>query len=182
MVANSGVSNIEAEVSVYKVKAGYSTHVLNVVLSLGIGIIVASLFVAILNKFASGLAVFGAGILSTILYFALVGLTRIPAMPYFGVFIALSMILSVATSTLITTKYREMTKNDAKADKKEVICKTNSALKVLFVLVSIAVLLMSGIFAITNSVWVGLIMLVAGASGILSAVYFTPVLWAWLKK
>ena len=178
----TNIINIEASVSVHQLKGSYGSQVLKVALGLGIGILVASIFVLILNKFASALSVLSTSVLSIVLFMALVALTRIPAQPYFAVFTCVASILSLVTSTIITTKYKAEIKKDGKVSSAEVVGKVNSDLATAFALLMMAVLLFSLIFGIITSVFVGLIMFVAGVVGLFTAIYFTPFMWAVIRR
>lgn len=178
----TNIINIEANVSVHQLKGSHGSQVLKVALGLGIGILVASIFVLILNKFASALSVLSTSVLSIVLFMALVALTRIPAQPYFAVFTCVASILSLVTSTIITTKYKAEIKKDGKVSNAEVVGKVNSDLATAFALLMMAVLLFSLIFGIITSVFVGLIMFAAGVVGMFTAIYFTPFMWAITRR
>jgi len=176
------VVNVQATVSVHQLKGSHGSQALKVLLGLGIGLIVASLFVLILNKFASAVAVLSSSALSIVLFMSLVSLTRIPAQPYFAVFTCVASLFSLVISTIITTKYKSEIKKDSKISSAEVVGKANTELAITFALLMLAVLLFSLIFGIITSIAVGLIMLAAGVAGVFTAIYFTPFMWALLRR
>ena len=181
-INKANLTGVQVKVEVNNVKGSYGTQVVNMVLALAIGLVVASIFVAMLNKFASGFATLCAGTLASILFFALVGATRIPAWPYFNAFIGVATGLAVILSTLITSKYKDALKLNAKANKAEIVSDANNALKPVFKFFALALIVVSAVLAVTTSLWIGLIAFVSGVAGILSAVYFTPLIWSWIKK
>ncbi len=181
---NSSVSGVNAEVKVYENSGDYDAQAVMAIVAISIAVVVIFAYALIMNKVAGGLAVLCASILAVLLFTALMALTRIPAQPYFAILASAVAAISSALALVITSRYKALSKAKDKASKMEIAQETHASLFKVFIALVAGVLLaaiIAGATAGLTSIYIGLAILVAGVSGVASAVYMTPIIWSLIK-
>jgi hypothetical protein len=113
------------------------------------------------------------------------GITRIPAAPFVTIGGALSIILAGVISIATVNKYKMESKKADKATPVEIVEIVACKAKKLYILIGGAVLLSAIALCALGLPYVmlaGAQVLVAGISGIASAIFGTPFIWSLIKK
>ena len=179
------IQNVLAQVSVKEVFAKDSTNVGRVVLALSIAVVATFIIALIFEKLAGAVTVAFSSVLSAVLFIALMGLTRIPAAPFVAIGGAISVILAGVISSSTVNKYRAEYKKADKATNVQIVDKIARKSKKLYILISSAVLLVAVALCALGLPYVMIAsaqIVFAGISGISSAVFGTPFMWALIKK
>ena len=153
----------------------------------GVGIVAIFLFMLIMNKLASAVAVVASSFVSTLLFLSLMAITRIPAIP----FVEISMMIAGAFGAMLSVatvgRYREELKNNVseKYSCKEIANSVSRTELKKYVFILIGVLVAS--FAVFAFLTPYLMILggqigLAGICAILSAYFVTPMVWSAIKS
>ncbi|MBQ8426363.1 MAG: hypothetical protein IJX16_01220 [Clostridia bacterium] len=183
--SDSTVQGVLADVSVKEVLAKDNINVGRVVLALAIAVVVTFVIALIFEKLASAVAVAFSTVLSAVLFIAFMGITRIPAAPFVAIGGAISVILAGVISAITLNRYKVEYKKADKATNAQIVDKIANKSKKLYILISSAVLLVSVAlcaFGLPYIMIAGAQIVIAGISGISSAVFGTPFMWALIKK
>ena len=184
LTQNTTFTGVEAEVNVYKTAGKTFTQIPSLVLVLGVSTALIFVYTLIMNKLSSAVAVLCSSLVSVLLFTALMATTRIPAYPFFEVFAGLAMITSSAIALAITSRYKALSYKDEKSTAFEIAEKAHHSLRFVFIaLVGLACLasIIVAVIGLSASLFLGLGLLVAGLSAVVSAVYMTPLMWSLLK-
>ncbi|MBE5737984.1 MAG: hypothetical protein E7348_06255 [Clostridiales bacterium] len=182
---NNELNGNKASASINVVDANYNIQPLNVIIAYAVSVLVMFIYMLIMNKLASAIAVACSSILSVLLTVALVALTRIPAAPYVQFMPILAGVLSAVLSVVTVGGYREQLKSVEKYSVSEIASKVAVADKKKYVFALIVTL----VAAIAVAAFMTPYMLVLGGQiaivGIVAitvAYYLTPLLWTAIKK
>lgn len=179
--------DVTAEVEVNQVKGTNSLPAWQFVLALGIAVAVIFLYMLIMEKLASSVAVVCSSVLGFLLFVALTGLTRLPAVSFAGVGAAFATALSAILSASTVGKYKEEIKNSASSkisvyEIAEKVAK-NEKKKYIFILglVLVAAVALCALFTPYLMIVAGHLAL-AGVCSAFSAYFTTPLIWTAIKK
>ncbi len=176
--------DIQAEVKVYENLGSYDSQAGYIAIALAIAVVVTFAYSLIMNKLSGGVAVLCSSVLSAILFVALMGLTRIPAQPYFMILLSASVALALAISLVIVSRYKAFLKADDKSTAKDAVENVNKSLFKVYIAIAVCVLLsavIAGAIGGLSTICLGLGILVAGIAGIASSVYMTPFIFSLIK-
>lgn len=155
-----------------------------VVLALGIAIVAIFAYAIIMEKLAGSIATICASILSGLLFIALMNITRLPAYPFLGVSLGLSITLGAGITLSTINRLNEEYKNANKSDTFVIAEKINKVerLKYLFIaaVLLIAAVSISAFFTPYMMIIGGQIAL-AGLCAIVTSYFGAPLLWAVIK-
>lgn len=170
----------------------YSNGIGWIVLALGIASVVAFVYLFFVEKLASAVSVICSAVLSAILFVALLGATRIPAMPFATALCAVSFALATFLSAGLVNRFKEEIKlNESKHLSSEKMTYTQIADKAAmssllrYSFVFIGLLLVSVVFIAAGAAYVkflGLQLLVASVSAVFASLVGVPLLWPVLKN
>ncbi len=180
------MTNNEVAVVCNFVGQGSIVQPLKIVLAYGIAIVAIFIYMLIMNKLASAVAVICSSVASVIAFLAMLAITRIPAVP----FVELSAMLAGAIGALLSVstvgKYREELKNTVsnKFSVKEIadkVCKTEFK-KYLYILAAIVIASVAvSAFFTRYMLIIGGQLLVAGLVSTACAYFMTPLMWTAIK-
>lgn len=168
----------------FKAPIGY------IALALGISLVAIFLYLLIMEKLASALAVVLSTVGAGVLYMALLGLTRVPATPFAPYMFAFTFALSMLSSVGLVNRFKEQVRLNNSADSKEKLSFSqiadSSAKSSLFryLVIAFAILLTSVLMVIFGEghiEFLALNLLVAGASGLYASLIGTTLIWPLLK-
>ncbi len=176
------------EVNVESNQVGQGSIVQPLKILLAYGIAIASIFVymLIMNKLASAVAVICSSVASVVLFIAMMAITRIPAVPFVEITAMLAGVLGALLSVSTVGRYREEIKNTTsnKFSVNEIADRVaNSELKKYFYI--LVAVLIAGVavlaFLTRYMLIIGGQILIAGLVSALSAYFITPLLWTAIK-
>ncbi len=184
--ADETTAGNEVVVKVNKVYAlGEFMQPAKVLLAFGIAIVAIFLYMLIMNKLASAVAVICSSLVSVLAFISLLAITRIQASPFFEISAMLAGILGAVLSVSTVGKYKEAIKNSTeKLSAKEVadkVAKTEGK-KYLIALIG-SVIAGFAVFAFLTPylMIIGGQIMVAGVVATLCAFFTTPLLWTAIK-
>ena len=184
---NDAGVNLEAKVSTTESTPYFSKNVLNIALAVGVSAIAIMIYLIIMEKPASALAVLGSTLLSALIFASLLAITRVPALPFALATIVFSALLSALLATLFVSKAKAIVKNVAndKLTKREIADKAFGK-NVLPLIGVLAVSIVSAILFIAIGTgylkFLGIQIALGGISAVFSAGAWTPVIWSALRK
>ena len=186
-VIESKLDNNQAIIDVNAVYKGSYLQPLEMLIAYGVGIVAIFLFMLIMNKLASAIAVVASSLASIVLFLSIMAITRIPAMPFVEISLMIAGALSVMLSATTVGRYREELKNKLSekfscTDVADKVAKTEFK-KYLFILIGVLV----ASFAVFAFFTPYLMILggqigFAGISACLSAFFVTPAVWSAIKS
>ncbi len=153
-------------------------------LALGLSALAIFVYAIIMEKLAASVAVISSSVASFVMFVALMGILRIPAYPFVGVSMAVSMILGAALSLATSTRLREEYKNVERPDVKEISEKVmkEEGKKYLSALVAVAIgAIALSVFLSAYMVVVAGQLVVAGLVGCAMSYFLTPIIWSAIK-
>ena len=181
-----GLTTVGVEVSVGETAPRTSSNAWWVVLAIGIAVVVAFVYVAIMDKLAAAVSTIFSAVLSALLFVALMGITRVPALPFVAIGLAVSVAVSMALSVSTLRRYKEEGKNSAneKLSAKELTEKlfaveTRKHLVALCAIALGAIALV--VMGLTTVMFAGVQLLLAGIVGVYTATFSTPFIWSAIK-
>ena len=174
------------ELAVSEVETGTNNQVLNLVLALAIGAVAIFVYLFFVEKLVSALSVVLAGCGASLLFVALTALTRIPALPFLGLGIAVAFVLSSIFASVITARLKEEQKNTANEalSSKEIADKAANKSVERIAFLSVIVLVAAILFAALGRgyfIYLALQILIADVCSVCVAFFATPTLWTALK-
>ncbi len=181
-----GLTTVSVDVSFNETVERSSFGAWWVIIALGVALVASFIYVIIMDKLAVSVATVFASLCATILFIALLAITRIPATPFIGVMMAVSAIVASVFSVTTLRRYKDEWKNseNEKLSASELIEKLAPAIKVKYVIASALILLGAvQLFAIFSPslMIAGGQFLIAGISGIFSASLGAPLIWSAIK-
>ena len=159
---------------------------LKVLLAYGIAIVAIFLYMLIMNKLASAVAVICSSVASVIAFIAVMAITRIPAVPYFELTAMLAGALGALLSVSTVGRYREELKKTTtnKFSVNEIadtVANTESK-KYIYILVAVLIAGLSvAAFFTRYMLIIGGQIIVAGLVSAVCAYFMTPILWTAIK-
>ena len=185
--ANPSSQGNQATIVANAVYKGSYMQPLQMLLSYGVGIVAIFIFMLIMNKLASALAVVASSFASVVLFLAIMAITRIPAVPFVEISLMIAGVLSAMLSATTVGRYREELKGNLseKFSTKAIadnVAKTEFK-KYLFILIGVLVASVA-VFAFFTSylMILGGQIGFAGISACLSAYFITPAVWSAVKS
>lgn len=179
--ANEKTKSVQAEVMVNTILGDSEMQFGWVILAVGISVVAIFLYMLIMERLASALAVIGASIASLVLFVAIMGITRIPALPYVEVLTAFSAIFGAVLSVTTTRRYKEEIKSVVgKYSASAIACNVinKDFKKYLFALIAVFVAAVAiSALLVPYMMFAGLQILVAGIAAVCSAYVVTPIIW-----
>lgn len=163
------------------------TQPLKVILAFGIGLVAIFVYLLIMNKLASALAVICSSVLSVLVFVAVLAITRIPALPTFEFGAVGAGVIGAILSILTVSKYKEELKNavNNKIDTKEIADKTAIGQAKLYLFFLIGALV-AGValmaFFLPYMLILGGQIIVASIVAVVCAYFTTPLVWSAIKK
>ncbi len=185
--ANEATAGNEVTIKVNKVHAfNEFTQSAKILLAYGIAIVAIFLYMLIMNKLASAVAVICSSLVSVLAFISLLAITRVQALPFVSVSVMLAGILGAILSVSTVGKYKEVMKSSAeKLSVKDVANKASilEGKKYLIALIGVLVAGFALIALFTPYLMIigGQIML-AGVAAVASAYFTTPLLWTAIKR
>ncbi len=159
---------------------------LKILLAYGIAVVAIFVYMLIMNKLASAVAVICSSIASVVMFIALIATTRIPALPFFEISAMIAGILGALLSVSTVGRYREELKNTVATkfsvkDIAENVAKTESK-KYLYTLVAVLIASVAvSAFFMRYMLIIGGQLLIAGLVSVACAYFITPLLWTAIK-
>ena len=174
-----------AEVSLNKTKGSSYSQAGKILLAVGIGIVAIFLYLLIMEKLSSAVAVVSSSVLSMLVFVALMAITRLPAKPYFEAAVAFAGMFAAILSVSTVAKYKEEIKNaDGKINVfaiSEKVAKVESK-KYLFAVIAVlvAAVAVSAFFS-TYLMIMGAQLALGGIAAAVVSYFMTPFIWAIIK-
>ena len=170
----------------------YNSGVGYIVLALAIGGLASFIYLLFAEKMAGAVSVISSAVLSSLLFIALLAITRIPAQPFAPAVCALTFALSMFLSTGFVNRFKEEVRlNDAVESSKDKLSYVQIADKSAtdslyrYAFVGGALLVIALLFVVIGSVYLtflGLQMIIATLSAVFSSLIGVPLLWPVLKN
>lgn len=185
-VQNAVGDVVVAECDVVAVSLTFKNQAINVLIALGVSTVAIMIYLLIVEKPAATFTVIFNSIFASILFFALIALTRIPVISSVEIYLVASYALTAIASIVLTSRLREISSvaGNEKLAYSEIASKgikesafRLSALLVLIVLVSLAVAIPFAPSLISSA----LCLLVAGVVSIFTSIIGTAIFWPALK-
>lgn len=177
------------DISVYQVQKTFFNKIGYVSLALGVGIVAIFIYLLLIEKLASAFAVAISGIISALLFVSLMAITRISASPFVWMMEVACVLLTVAISGGLTSRFREeSSKADSLNQKATSGQISNVAIdaSILRYVVITAFLVIGSVllFAVGKGDYkiLGLQLLVVSVVAIFSSIVWTPIMWCLIKK
>lgn len=164
-----------SEITVYSENQG-----LRIVGAMAITAVAIFVVLFFVEKWKSALTVACTSILSVLIFFALINVTRIPAVSLLGVSLGVSFLIGAVLSSVVIVRFREIIKNSSNKSIAEIANQgvQSSLLRICFVCVALAVLgALVAVLLGGYSVFVGLQIVLASLVAGACTVFVTPLLW-----
>ena len=183
---NLQMSNSEVSVVSNYVGQGSLVQPLKILLAYGIAVVAIFVYMLIMNKLASAVAVICSSLASVVMFVAMLAITRIPGVPFVELSAMLAGIIGALLAVSTVSRYREELKNTMsnKFSVTEIAEKTSKTefKKYAYILVAI---LIAGVavsaFFTRYMLVIGGQIIVAGLVSVLSAYFITPLIWVAIK-
>lgn len=177
---------VDVTVNFYKVKDNVNIDVWMPLAAAAIAIAVIFVYALIMEKLAASVAVIVSAVMSSLLFVAMMGITRIPANPFVTIGVALAMVIGAGLSITTVRRLKEENKNVAndKLSYVEIADKVAVLEKVKYILVTASIAVAAVGLAATASLYLifaGLQLLVSGVVGTFTSYFMTPLLWSAIK-
>ena len=185
--ANANTADNEVTVKINKVSVlGEIMQPGKVLLAFGIAIVAIFLYMLIMNKLASAVAVICSSLVSVLAFISLIAITRIQAFPFFEISAVFAGILGAVLSVSTVGNYKKALKNTTEKLSAKTVANKTSVLEAKKYLIALIGVLVAGfaVFAFFTPylMIIGAQIMVAGVSATLSAFFTTPLLWTAIKK
>ncbi len=178
--------SLEVTVDVREVNGQGYSNLSSLVIALVIATVAIFVYSLIIEKLAGALATIFSAFVSVLAFIALLGITRIPALPFIGVGIAVALVVSSALSVSTSNRFREETKNTANSSlsASELTFEVSNKEKNKYIIFAIIVALISIAliaFALPHLMIAGAQILIAGLCGVGASYFGTPLIWSAVK-
>ena len=184
--SDNTIESLVASVSISEVAVANNNSNLNIVFVMAIAIVVAFVYLAITEKYATSFVAIINSVISSILFIAIIGASRIPINATFDAFILSSFALSFILTLGLTERFKEILvlKGDSKPNLTEIVSLGLKLSIVRLIFVLLAILVVGIILTVVNFsyLFLALQILIAGISAVLSVAIFTCILWPLFKK
>lgn len=176
-----------ATVEVNEVDGDSFDQIVWILLGVGITIAVAFIYTLIMEKLACAVSVICSSVLSFVLFFSLMALTRLPAVTFVGVLSVLAVALSAALSVSTANAYNREIKDSAKgkviySDVANKVSKFESKKYLLTLIIALVAAASLSAFFVPYMMILGGQIALAGVSAVVSAYFMTPLMWTIIKK
>lgn len=165
------------------VPASYS-QVWKVVLALGVSFVVCFVYLLFTHKLRSALSAILSSIIASLLFFALIALTRIPAYPFFDAMAIGVAALSCLLSSGMLNRFKEEVRLNEKATDEEIVSKVTKDSVLRYVFVAVSLVLVALVFIILGSAtlkYLGLQIALAAVSATFVSLFWMPLFWKLFK-
>ena len=182
---NNNKVNVKVDVSEITVyNENQSLRLAGVLAITTVAIFVVLFFV---EKWKSALAVACTSALSSLLFFAMINIVRLPAVSLLGISLGIAFLIGAILSSVIIVRFREIIKNSSNTIKSiEDVAKqgvVSSLLRVCFVCIVLSVL---GVLLATllggYLLFAGLQIVLASITACICSIFVTPLIWVSLNK
>ena len=157
---------------------------LTLLLAYGIAAVAIFIYMLIMNKLASAVAVICSSVVSVLLYLAMMSITRIPAVPYIEIMAMVAGVIGAAVSVTLVGSYKEKIDGAEKATCGQVanMVAVEDFKKCLYVIVAAAIVSVALLlcFNIYMAAMAGSLMLACLVS-VITAYFTTPMIWTAIK-
>lgn len=156
------------------------------ILALSLGVVASFIYALIMEKLSGAVSVVCSSVCAALLFLALMGITRLPAYPYFGFGVSLASILGAVLSVATVRRCSEELKNagNSKLSVKQVAEKAIGIESKKYIFIAIAVLVCAvslAAFITPYLLIVGGQIILAGIVGLASAYFVSPLVWGAIK-
>ncbi len=158
-----------------------------IMLALGIAAVAIFVYMFFMEKLARAISVLAVSVISALLFFAMMGLTRIPAYPFVNAVFVLAAVLGAALASGLVSRMGEETKKagNAKLSFREIGDKATAVSWLRLCLVSgglaVAAILLIAIAPVYLKI-LGAQLILADITATFAAFSFTALIWSGLKK
>ncbi len=185
--ANANTADNDVTVKINKVSVlGEIMQPGKVLLAFGIAIVAIFLYMLIINKLASAVAVICSSLVSVLAFISIIAITRIQALPFLEISAVFAGILGAVLSVSTVGNYKKALKNTTEKLSAKTVVNNTSVLEAKKYLIALIGVLVAGfaVFAFFTPylMIIGGQIMVAGVSATLSAFFTTPLLWTAIKK
>ncbi|MBQ9734958.1 MAG: hypothetical protein IJV95_03755 [Clostridia bacterium] len=175
----------QATVDINKVSGVNDLQTGWVILALGIAMVAIFIYLLIMEKLASAVAVICSSALSMLLFVAIMAITRIPAIPYVEVLACLAGIIAAVLAVTTVGRYREEVKNangkfSAQAVAESVAKKDKKKYLLALIATLVAAVAVAAFF-VPYIMIMGAQIAVAGLVATFAAYFMTPFMWTLIK-
>lgn len=167
-----------------KVYAHNQLNPLTLLLAYGIAVVAIFVYMLIMNKLASAVAVICSSVISILLYVSMMSITRIPAVPYLEIMAMLSGVIGAAVSVTLVGSYKEKIGSAEKATCEQVanVVAKEDFKKCLYVIVAVAIASLALLLCFnTYMAIMGAGLVIAGLVSVVTAYFVTPMIWTAIK-
>ena len=173
-------------VNVYEAEDAGQSSLVSVIIAIVITAVAVSVLLMIMDKFAVALSVLFSGILSFVVYLALINLFRIPAMPYLAITTVGAFALAMAFAYVATDKFNEIASlsGNEKLSYSEIANLGAMANTFKYAVLGLSTLVVSALMMILGGGYfavLGLQLIALNFSVLLSCYVWLPRVWATLK-
>ncbi len=180
------VKNLVASVSINDVIVEKNNSNVNIIFVIAIALVASMLYLIFTEKFATALVSIINSVISTILFIAIIGASRIPINATFDALILVSFALSFILTLGLTERFKEilLLKSDSKPNLNEIVELGLKLSIVRLIFVLLAIVVVGIILAVVNFgfIFISLQLIVAGISAVCSSAIFTCAFWPLFKK
>ncbi len=173
-------------VEVYEITGYSNMNVVSILVGIAIALVVFFIYQLIADKWQIALTNLICALCSGVLFISIISLARIPAIPFVSITLAVAVILASIFSAVLLNRIKETYKiaGNEKLSAKEIsnLALKNSITRLIFMASAIVVSAISLACFGGYSLFIGLQVLVAGASAIYSAFLGAPAIYSLLKK
>ncbi len=183
-LADADFTSVSADVEVNQVIGNKKFDAGMLTIALCLGVLGIFIFALIMEKVAVAVATIGSAVVSFLLFLSLIAILRIPAYPFVGVGLALSVaissLMSITSARVMRLTYKSKDKPNAKQIADSVMDKEGK--KYLFILIAflVAGVAISALF-VPYMMIVGAQLVILGLVSVVSAYFVTPLIWSAIK-
>ena len=176
-----------ATVEVNQVDGDNFSQICWILLGIGITLVVAFLYTLIMEKLASAVAVLCSSVVSFLLFFSLMALTRLPAATFVGALSAVSVALSAALSVTTVNAYKSEIKESVKGkishcDIADKVAKKECKKYLFALIIALVSAVAISAFLVPYMMILGAQIAIASVSAVVAAYFTTPLIWTLIKK
>ncbi len=184
---NSNLVGITVNAEYAFVRGNNPFNVGAVVLAVGIALVIAFLFMLIMEKLSGAVAMISTSVISAIAFISLLAIVRLPAEPVVAISIATAMVLSAVLSSTTVAKCSEkykiasaQSKPNAFTVAEEVMASENMKYLVTAIIILVASVAISA-FIVPYLMFAGIQLLLAGLVALAVSYFGCPLMWALIK-
>ena len=157
------------------------------IIAIAIALVATFIYLYIMEKAATAFTVILTSLIAGAVFTALLGVTRIPALPYAGVAGIIAVVLSAVLAISVLSRCKEMLLNVAneKVSYKKIADKAVSLSLKRILFIAGAILVASILLIALGSMYVKFLamqLLLAGGVAVVATLIWVPIIWSTLKK